>query len=1229
MDTPTIPGYDILAPLPQGGMSAVFKARQISLDRVVVLKILPLAMAADGVDIEKLLAEAKITAQLKHPNMVQVYDFGKSPDGIYYFVMEFVSGYSVADWIRRKTSLSVKDTLLCAHCVAEALDYAWGTFGVVHCDIKPDNVIIDGDGTVKVADLGLARSVRSVMDKAKFQTGIVVGTPYYISPEQSQGRLELDCRTDIYSLGAMLYHCLTGKMPFEGLPLLEIMDCQITDQIPDIMDLQPHASMAVACLIEKMMAKNPAHRQKDWPEVIRDMIRARLELFPEGPMPPAGTSTMKRCVAREQYLKELDASAGQVALTSALRPDEPVPYIITRPRQWIKPEWLAAVIMILALAVPCLLVMNMLVKPKSAATPQNGGQTTDGGLSAEALAKAGRKTAEDGVSGDTLAKTKALAAPTRLGDLPGQLVPPKRLRVGGSAPAEPELAKEEVLAQHRIEVASQWYQANPGQYNEAIQQFTKIAAQSKGTRYAQAAEDEIAHIREQKRAALAADMKALHDKVQPLLDRHKWREAATMYEQYVGRFQTETMAERNAKVQEWLDLDRAQQTGMRQAAEAQKQEQRRQWQDVLNDIAARLLDGNPGAALAVAQQATNQVALNANRSDLLTLASMLAEAGRADQRLLDSFRSQKDQEVCVALTRGSERLVIRDVQDNSILVEKITVVSAGQIVQPKVIRLQDLSLEEKKARLGTNTTPDTALVHGLVALRDGNLAAAETFWSQAGPFLSAPLKAKLQERKSRQREEQARSDFILLLRAAQVDAVGVSGEALAKTETPASAEPDLAPGSERALRRGEKAEPLPGCEVCLAAIYRKKYPPPMAKVLAKSVASYQEQYGQTAFVQAYAPALAALQQATVIASDSNETTRIETVSATARTTHPDGAAVRQELLDRNPGLTEFNISLVTDDAGKIVRAELIALDLKDISPLAGLPDLRAVVCAVTRLDEWHESPVKAPLSDLAPLKGLPLREVCVRHTRVKDLAPLTGMPLTKLNLAGTRVTDLSVLKGMPLQDLTLSRLTIRDMKPLAGLPLESLNISYTEVSDLAPLTGMKLKRLIATASRIRDITVLAGMPLTELIINRTEVADLSPLKGIKLDHLDLSQTRVRDLTPLANMPLRGLNLSKTNIRDLSPVRSLALEMLNVRATRVKDLDPLRDMPLKWLDISESAVRDLSPIQNSPIEEIWLDYNINQQMSADTYRAFTAVLLRMPRLQKVNGKLEFQERRWRE
>lgn len=1169
MDIPTIPGYEILAPLSHGGMSAVFKARQISLDRVVVLKILPPTMATDEGDLAKFLAEAKITAQLKHPNIVQVYDFGKSPDGIYYFVMEFVSGYSVADWIRRKTKLSVKDTLLCAHCVAEALSYAWTTFGIVHCDIKPDNVMIDGDGTVKVTDLGVARSVLSVMDKAKFQTGVVVGTPYYISPEQSKGQLELDCRADIYSLGAMLYHCITGKLPFEGLPPLEIMDCQITDQIPDIVNLQPHVSTAVACLIEKMMAKNPDHRQKDWTEVIRDMTRARLELLPEGPLPPEGASTMSRCAARAQYLNTIDESLQAQSEQTDEESAASLHYIVVGSRQWLRSAWRMTLLMILIITASSLIVTHVFKQSPQSASPQGRRLTVDHG----------RQPAHTNLQ---------------------------------TAWNDEGPAKAEDSAQSRLKAALQWSQSNPGQFDEAIRQFEKIAAEFEGTRHAQAANYEVVRLKEQKRGAVAADMKAVYANVQPLLDRQKWREAAQQFEQYQGPFKTETEAERAAKIKEWLDLDTAQRKEMLQTAEARNQEQIRQWSSLLEDIAALLVAGNAPAALDVVHQATNNTMLAANQADLLALANMLTEADCADKRLLDSFRSQKGREIVIALTNGPERLVVRDVQDDTILVEQKIAVNAGQLSRSKVIRQQDLSLDEKKARLGTNLT---ALAQGLMALRDGDLATAETAWSRTGPFLSAPLTAKLQERKLHQREDQARHDFVLLLHAAQM----------------------------------EVSEPLPGCEVCLATIYGKTYPPQTARALAKSAAEYRKQYGETTFAQTYAPVLAVLQQAPPVASNSNQAISVESAPIQIVAGPVNEAAVRKELFARNPGLVDFNVTFVTNGDGKIVRVELISLDLKDIKPLTGLPDLRAVVCSVTRPNEWRESSLKAPLSDLSPLKGLPLQELSIIDARVKDIAPLAGMPLTKLNLTGTRVTDLSVLKGMPLQELTLSHLTIKDLKPLAGMPLEYLNISQTEISDLTPLTGMKLKRLIAPATRIRDITVLAGMPLTELNISRTEVSDIAPLAGMKIGSLNLSQTRVRDLASLAGMPLRGLDLSQTNVRDLSPISGLALDMLNVRATRVKDIDPLQNMPLKWLDIgytdvrdlaplrgvplkglnlSKTAVRDLTPIQNSPIEELNLDYNANQQPPADTYRAFTTVLLRMPRLQKVNGNNSFREGRRR-
>ncbi len=1188
MDIPHIPGYDILAPLPQGGMSAVFKARQISLDRVVVLKILPPAMVASGVDVEKLLAEAKLTAQLKHPNIVQVYDFGKSPSGVYYFVMEFISGYSVAQWIKRKQSLPVNEALVCAHYVAEALSYAWQSFGIVHCDIKPDNIMIDGDGTVKVADLGLAHSVRAVVDVAKFEDDFVAGTPYYISPEQAQGLFEVDCRTDIYSLGATLYHCLTGKMPFEGRPLLGVMDDQITGQIPDLMDWQPRVSMAVACLVEKMMAKNPDHRQKDWPEVIADMVRARSGVLPAGPLPLEGGSTMQRCAARRQYLKERDDSIHAAPL---MQPVTLQARIISLFQRWINPKWLLVVTVAIALT-----FFGLFLAHKFSATMP-------------ATSRPSGRDSEVSPTSSALKTTGVL------------------MKTGSTAQADflptPDLTKAETLARDQLEAAAQWYRTNSGQYRAAIEQFALVASNVQGTRYVQLAENEITRIRAQQRVAMAADMQALQNTVQPLLDRQEWREAAKLFEQYAGPFKADNEAERMAKVKEWLERDAARQ-----------QEQIRHWQNLIDKIVAYLLEGNSSAALAAVRQTNIDVVPEANRADLVTLANMLTEASRVDQRLLDSFRAQKNKEIVVSLNKGAERLVVTDVQSNSILTKKIIIVKAGQLFQSKVIRLHDLSMNEKTSRLGTNATPQTALAHGLVAIRDGNLAAAEIAWSQAGPLLADPLLAKLQERKSRRLEAQARSDFIMLLHNAKVNTV----------------------------------EPLPDGDGCLAAINQKKYSLQMTKLLAKSVADYRKKFGQTAFARDYAPVLDALKQLPVIIPAGNKAARTESLPARVDMGFPDGATVRQKLLDRNPGMVELNISFIMDDAGKIVRAELISVDLKDISPLAGLPDLCAVVCAVTRPEDRRISAVKAPLNDLSPLKRLPLQEVCLIDTQVKDISPLAGLPLKKLNLTGLRVMDLAALKGMPLQDLTLNRLAIRDIKPLIGLPLEFLDISHTEVSDLTPLSGMQLKRLVARDSRVRDISVLAGMPLTELVITSTELADISPLAGLQLERLDLSQTRVhnlavlaamplqslslrqtnvRDLSPLAGMPLRHLDLSQTKIRALAPLRGMALERLHLNGTRVANLDALREMPLKFLNISNTDVRDLTPlrgmplqslmlvstavqnlapIQGVPIEEIFLDYNPNQKPQADTYRAFSEVLLRMPTLREVNGNSDFRARR---
>ena len=292
-----LPNFEVLGLLGRGGMASVWKARQISLDRHVAVKILSSAFATDPEDIRRFREEARTAAQLKHPGIVQVYDANFS-DGVYYFVMELVDGYTLGELLRRKGRVSVEDALTVAESVAVALDYAWSLYRMVHCDIKPDNIMVDADGTVKVTDLGLCRTLTRTKTEEKIgDADEILGTPAYMSPEQVYGSDKLDCRSDIYELGASLYHMVSGRMLFQGKTDEEMIHCHIdSSQAPDVRTFVPQAGAPFAQLLEKMLAKDPNHRHRDWKLVLADLGRVR-EGHPPWPalLPPRGSS-MRRDV---------------------------------------------------------------------------------------------------------------------------------------------------------------------------------------------------------------------------------------------------------------------------------------------------------------------------------------------------------------------------------------------------------------------------------------------------------------------------------------------------------------------------------------------------------------------------------------------------------------------------------------------------------------------------------------------------------------------------------------------------------------------------------------------------------------------------------------------------------------------------------------------------------------------------------------------------------------------
>jgi len=284
-----IGGYEILSRLGRGGMGAVYKARQISMDRLVALKVLPPVLARDKSFIERFFREARAVARLNHPNIVQGIDVGVA-EKYYYFAMEFVDGETVESILGRKGPMAESEALGICLQVAQALHHA-SRHDMIHRDVKPDNIMVARGGVAKLCDLGLAKSLAG--ESSVTQTGLAVGTPHYISPEQARGEDDVDIRADIYSLGATLYHMVAGRTPYSGSSAAVVMTKHLNDDVPDPRDQRPELSMGLVRLIEKMMAKERRERYQSPEELIKD-----INLVLSGKSPAALRLAAGRSVVR-------------------------------------------------------------------------------------------------------------------------------------------------------------------------------------------------------------------------------------------------------------------------------------------------------------------------------------------------------------------------------------------------------------------------------------------------------------------------------------------------------------------------------------------------------------------------------------------------------------------------------------------------------------------------------------------------------------------------------------------------------------------------------------------------------------------------------------------------------------------------------------------------------------------------------------------------------------------
>lgn len=717
-----IAGFEIVRPLGKGGMGEVYLARQLSMGREIALKVLSAEFAAIPGAVERFVKEVHVAAKLEHAHIVAAYDAGQD-DGLHYMAMSFIPGQSLNAMLKPGVVLAERDALTMTRQLAQALDYAWCAFRIIHRDIKPANILFDAKGEPKLADMGLSKSLDDA--DALTMSGSVMGTPNYMSPEQAEGAGDLDLRADIYSLGATLYHAVTGEMPFAGSSIMAVLRKQAVEILPDPRQFNPQLSEHFVGLLQIMLAKSRDDRYADWKALIHDIDFVLDSRPPSVALPGEGKSVLIRKGAGHGPQKKI------VIPKEGIHP-HPAPAPAPRPKPAMKPRDKAlvfggAVVLGLAALATILAVSHSNQRAEQRKLQAQSEAQIQAQKSAESLAR------------------------------------------------EAQAAKNREQAE-LWQVAADFAAANTGEFDRAIANFEDAGTRLAGTKYELMAKNEIERVRAARAEALAKALADLSGRAKELADRKDFAAAAEVFARYQGAFAGDLVRQRTVEEQKYRTL-------AAEAAEMLSQAERdakTREQAVIVAAAESIYAGDPATARQACGALLDDPAVTIDKSAVKRISGWIEAAMGADAALLATFEAQKRKEI--VLTSGAAKIPVRvtGVRGDRVLIEQ----RKGVGWASTELTVAQIPLEERQLRMAGQLDPAAlGLWNGMAYIRGRRPdLAAESFKSTGE--LATLLLAKTEGAKSGDREAAAQSAFAQVMLAAGLPAVGLQPAAITERLQP-------------------------------------------------------------------------------------------------------------------------------------------------------------------------------------------------------------------------------------------------------------------------------------------------------------------------------------------------------------------------------------------------------------------------------------------------------------